>query len=125
MRLTNVSQSLVLPFRRAQAVAGAPGWWGPALTMLPGLACWLLFASAAMPHELPVLSRLTALLGTSATNVAVLIAWALAVVTSAGAGFFYGRRPQVWYVTVCIAFHLTGLIFSLLLAVGLLVLMVA
>lgn len=97
----------------------------PLLSMLPGLVCWLLFASAAMPGELPVMDRLATLVGARTANVAVIGTWLLAVSTSVFAALHYGRRPQAWYTTLCIAFHLAGLVFSLLLVGGLAVLLVA
>jgi hypothetical protein len=111
--------------RPTTGAAGTPGPVLPLLSMLPGLLCWLLFASAAMPAELPVTDRLTALIGPGAANGVMLGTWCLALTTSIVAALHYGRRTQAWYTTLSIAFHLAGLIFSLLLLGGLLLLWIA
>ncbi len=125
MRLTS-QQPLLLSYRRRgdrDAIADGPLW--PLLSTLPGLFCWLLFASAAMPRELPILERLSGLFGLRTANAVVLIAWAMAVGTSIFTLVYYAKRPQPWYTTLCLAIHLAGLLFSLLLLGGLAVLLVA
>ncbi|HEX8915755.1 MAG TPA: hypothetical protein VF796_25600, partial [Humisphaera sp.] len=64
MPLSHLNNSLALRYGRPAAAgdgAATPGPAWPVLSMLPGLFCWALFASAAMPHEFPVLDRLGAL----------------------------------------------------------------
>jgi len=128
MRAADLNNPLTLRCGRAAAAPGdapAPGPAVPLLSMLPGLFCWALFASAAMPHEFPVLDRLGALAGATTANAAVVVMWAVSVAVSLTAALYYGRRPQAWHTTVAVAFHLAGLVFSLLLVGGLVVLLVA
>ena len=130
MRLTQTDQPLFLSYRSglspyAVEPPTAPAPLGPILSILPGLFCWLLFASAAMPRELPILERLGGLFGGRAANGIVIVAWAVAVLTSIGALAYYARRPQVWHTTLCLAVHLAGLLFSALLLGGLVVLLFA
>jgi hypothetical protein len=130
VRLTQTDQPLFLSYRsglsrHAPEPAMPPAPLGPILTIVPGLLCWLLFASAAMPGELPILERLADLFGSRAANAIVIVAWACAVITSIGALAYYGRRPQVWHTTLCLGIHLAGLLFSALLLGGLVVLLVA
>jgi len=127
MRLSSPDQPLLLGYRgrgeRASAAASRPLW--PLLSTLPGLFCWLLFASAAMPREIPILERLSGLYGASIANGVILITWAAAVATSIFSLVYFARKTQAWYTTVCMAIHLAGLLFSLLLLGGLAVLLVA
>lgn len=128
MRLTDTTQPFLLSYRargEPNDVPALPGPLWPVLSTLPGLFCWLLFASAAMPRELPVLDRIAGLLGTGATSGVVLAAWGLGIATSIAALAYYGRRQQVWHTTLCLAVHLAGLLFSVLLVGGLLVMWVA
>lgn len=131
MRISTTTQPLLLGYRGATAADDAaaplapPGPVVPVMSIVPGLFSWLLFASAAMPRELPVLERLAEMFGTSATNGVVLGAWGLAVVTSLAALVYYARRPQAWHTTLCLAVHLAGVLFSLLVAGGLVILLVA
>lgn len=128
MRLSSPNQPLVLGYRGRGASTGeaqprGPLW--PLLSTLPGLFCWLLFASAAMPRELPILEQLGGIFGPRTANLVILITWAAAVTTSVITLSYYARRPQAWYTTLCMGVHLAGLLFSLLLLGGLAVLLVA
>ena len=128
MRLVG-DHSLLFPHRsetatREPTLHGCPpGPLGPILTVIPGLVCWVLFASAAMPRELPILERLADLFGGRTTNAIVIVAWLIAVATSLLALTYYARRPQAWHTTICLSVHLAGLLFSTLLLGGLVVLM--
>lgn len=132
MRLVS-DHSLLLPHRgdiatrepalRRDPPRDPPGPVGPILSIVPGLICWVLFASAAMPRELPILERLADLFGGRATNAIVLVAWIIAVATSLLAVIYYARRRQAWHTTLCLSIHLAGLLFSTLLLGGLVVLM--
>ena len=125
MRLIS-NQPLLLGYRGpVDRVASNNGPLWPLLSTLPGLFCWLLFASAAMPRELPILERLSGLFGARTANGIILVAWAIAVATSIFTLVYYARRSQAWYTTLCLAIHLAGLLFSLLLLGGLAVLLVA
>jgi hypothetical protein len=128
VRLSNLDQPLMLSCRSGASAAAepppAPRAAGPMLSTLPGLFCWLLFASAVMPRELPVLERVTGLFGTASAGGLVLTAWLVAAVTSAVALVYYGRRPQLWHTTLCLGLHLAGLLFSALLLGGLVLWMV-
>ncbi len=126
MRLSNPDQPLLLNYRgRGETIEAAVGPLWPVLSTLPGLFCWLLFASAAMPRELPILERLAGAFGSAATSTVILTTWGLAVTTSVAALVVFARRQQAWYTTLCMAIHLAGLLFSLLLLGGLAVLLVA
>lgn len=126
MRIGHPDQPLLLGYRgRGEPIDVAAGPLWPVLSTLPGLFCWLLFASAAMPRELPILARLAGAFGSGTTSAVILVNWGVAVTASAAALVVYARRPQVWYTTLCLAFHLAGLLFSLLLMAGLAVLFVA
>ena len=126
MRLSTPHQPLLLSYRgRSERTDAAAGPLWPVLSTLPGLFCWLLFASAAMPRELPILERLAAAFGSGATSTVILTTWGLAVTTSIAALVVYARRQQAWYTTLCMAIHLAGLLFSFLLLGGLAVLLVA
>ncbi|QOV91382.1 hypothetical protein [Humisphaera borealis] len=125
MRLSG-NQPLLLGYRgTVDRVASTTGPLWPLLSTLPGLFCWLLFASAAMPRELPILERLGGLFGTRGANVIIFVTWGLAVATSVVTLIVYANRSQAWYTTLCLAIHLAGLSFSLLLLGGLAVLLVA
>jgi hypothetical protein len=125
MRLSSPSQPLMLSYRGAVTEPAAPGPLVPLLSIVPGLFCWLLFASAAMPRELPILERVASLFGPGASNGVVLVAWGLAVATSLAALFYYARQPQPWYATLCMGVHVAGLLFSLLLIGGMVLLLIA
>lgn len=124
----NADHPMMLSYRSGNAAAAeprsAPGPLGPVLSIVPGLFCWLLFASAVMPRELPVLERLSGVFGTQTAGGFILAAWLAAVVTSAAALAYYGRRPQAWHTTLCMGVHLAGLLFSVLLLGGLVLWMV-
>jgi hypothetical protein len=130
VRLTNTDQPLMLGYRSGSPAAAtdetlsAPGPLGPVVSTVPGLFCWLLFASAVMPRELPVLERVAGVFGSHSAGGLVLAAWAAAAVTSAAALVYYGRRPQLWHTTMCLGLHLAGLVFSVLLLGGLVLWMV-
>jgi hypothetical protein len=109
----------------ADAPTYPPGPLGPALSVVPGLICWVLFASAAMPRELPILERLADLFGGRATNIVIIVAWLIAIATSLVTLAVYARRPRAWHTTICLSVHLAGLLFSTLLLGGLAVLLVA
>src|SRR4051812_25621166 len=102
-----------------------PGPLLPALSLLPGLICWVLFASAAMPRDFPILERIADMFGGRATNGIVLVAWAIAIATSLTSLLYYARRPRAWHTTLCLSVHLAGILFSTLLLGGLVVLLVA
>jgi hypothetical protein len=130
VRLSQTDQPLFLSYRcgllpRSAEPPAAPAPLGPILTIIPGLFCWLLFASAAMPRELPILERLADMFGGRATNAIVIVVWAMTVLTSIAALAYYARRPQAWHTTLCLAVHLAGLLFSALLLGGLVVLLFA
>lgn len=126
VRLSNPDQPLLLGYRsRGEPIDAAVGPLWPVLSVLPGLLSWLLFASAAMPRELPVVERLSAAFGSGTTSAVVLGAWGLSAASSVAALIVFARRPQAWYTTLCMAVHLAGLLFSLLLLGGLAVLLVA
>ena len=126
MRLSNPDQPLFLNYRgRGEPIDAAVGPLWPVLSILPGLFCWLLFASAAMPRELPILERLAGAFGSATTSTVILTTWGFAVATSIAALVVFARRQQAWYTTLCMAIHLAGLLFSLLLLGGLAVLLVA
>src|SRR5687768_10774966 len=103
MRLVGSDHPLMLSYRggdktlrEPESPTCPPGPLGPILSTIPGLFCWLLFASAAMPRELPILERLADLFGGRTANGVVLFAWGVALLTSLVTLAYYARRPQAW-----------------------------
>jgi hypothetical protein len=106
-----------LDYQHTPAPAGGPprpGPLGPLLLCLPGILCWTVYVAIVAGVELPVPVGVGGLA----------VFWFVAVVNVFVSFLIYGRSPfdvRPWYVLLCLALNIGGLLFSSCILPGLLV----